>query len=137
MTLSTRITFDRYLQVLRVRGLFAKLKKCEFWLREVAFLGHVISELEVSVDPKSVEAVKTSPDQPMLPRFEALSDLWGTKDMEGFSKITTPLTGITRKGAKLLSGIPQSLTTWLTKSCATSSAVQSVGAAKKVPYLEK
>ena len=33
------------------------LVKCEFWLTEVRFLGHVVSTLGVSVDPKKVEAV--------------------------------------------------------------------------------
>jgi hypothetical protein len=32
------------LGVLREKQLFAKLKKCEFWLEEVSFLGHVISK---------------------------------------------------------------------------------------------
>jgi hypothetical protein len=31
------------LSILREKKLFAKLKKCEFWLKEVSFLGHVIS----------------------------------------------------------------------------------------------
>jgi cell fate regulator YaaT (PSP1 superfamily) len=32
------------LQKLRDHQLYAKLSKCEFWLKEVPFLGHVISE---------------------------------------------------------------------------------------------
>ena len=39
------------LQILRERKLFAKLKKCEFWLDEVVFLGHVINKEGISVDP--------------------------------------------------------------------------------------
>ena len=34
-----------------------KLKKCEFWLDSVAFLGHVVSKDGIAVDPKKVEAV--------------------------------------------------------------------------------
>ena len=45
------------LQVLEEKKLYAKLKKCEFWLDSVAFLGHVISKDGISVDPKKVEAV--------------------------------------------------------------------------------
>ncbi|XP_028099027.1 uncharacterized protein LOC114298613 [Camellia sinensis] len=45
------------LQILREKKLFAKLKKCEFWLESASFLGHVISRDGVSVDPKKVEAV--------------------------------------------------------------------------------
>ncbi|XP_075489511.1 uncharacterized protein LOC142528354 [Primulina tabacum] len=43
------------LETLREKELYAKFKKCEFWLTSVAFLGHIISELSVSVDPKKVE----------------------------------------------------------------------------------
>jgi len=45
------------LEVLRKNELYAKLTKCEFWLRKVAFLGHVISNEGVSVDPQKIEAV--------------------------------------------------------------------------------
>jgi hypothetical protein len=37
--------------------LYAKLSKCEFWLKEVSFLGHIISEGGISVDPSKVESV--------------------------------------------------------------------------------
>ncbi|XP_073120546.1 uncharacterized protein [Henckelia pumila] len=46
------------LEVLRERKLFAKFDKCEFWLERVAFLGHIISESGVEVDPSKVQAVK-------------------------------------------------------------------------------
>ncbi|KAL9265864.1 Retrovirus-related Pol polyprotein from transposon 17.6-like protein, partial [Drosera capensis] len=45
------------LKTLRENELYAKFKKCEFWLTEVAFLGHVISGEGVKVDPKKIEAV--------------------------------------------------------------------------------
>ena len=45
------------LQVLRDHWLYAKFSKCEFWLIEVRFLGHVVSALGVSVDPKKVKVV--------------------------------------------------------------------------------
>ena len=45
------------LQLLRDHQLYAKFSKCEFWLTEVRFLGHVVSALGVSVDPEKVEAV--------------------------------------------------------------------------------
>jgi hypothetical protein len=42
------------LEKLRSNQLYAKFSKCEFWLTEVAFLGHVISAGGVSVDPSKV-----------------------------------------------------------------------------------
>jgi len=45
------------LGVLREKQLYAKLSKCEFWMDEVQFLGHVISAQGIAVDPTKVEAV--------------------------------------------------------------------------------
>jgi len=44
------------LQILRDKKLYAKSSKCEFWLEEVKFLGHLIFK-GVLVDPTKVEAV--------------------------------------------------------------------------------
>ena len=45
------------LGILKENQLYAKLDKCEFWLEEVQFLGHVINKDGVVVDPSKVEAV--------------------------------------------------------------------------------
>ncbi|KAA0036866.1 ty3-gypsy retrotransposon protein [Cucumis melo var. makuwa] len=45
------------LQTLRDNKLYAKFSKCEFWLKQVSFLGHVVSKAGVSVDPAKIEAV--------------------------------------------------------------------------------
>jgi hypothetical protein len=45
------------LQKLRETQLYAKLNKCEFWLKEVSFLSHIISEGGISVDPSKVKDV--------------------------------------------------------------------------------
>ncbi|KAL4383820.1 hypothetical protein GQ457_15G019280 [Hibiscus cannabinus] len=45
------------LQTLLENQLYAKLSKCEFWIREVVFLGHVVSSEGIRVDPKKVEAI--------------------------------------------------------------------------------
>jgi hypothetical protein len=47
----------KVLDILREEKLFAKLKKCEFWLEKVSFLGHVISGEGIEVDPSKIEAV--------------------------------------------------------------------------------
>ena len=43
------------LETLRKEHLYAKMSKCEFWLREVSFLGHIVSEEEIRVDPRKIE----------------------------------------------------------------------------------
>jgi hypothetical protein len=45
------------LQKLRENQLYAKLNKCEFWLKEVSFLCHIISKGGISVDPSKVKDV--------------------------------------------------------------------------------
>jgi hypothetical protein len=45
------------LQKLRNNQVYAKLNKCEFWLKEVSFLGHIISEGGISIDPSKVKDV--------------------------------------------------------------------------------
>ena len=45
------------LEKLREHQLYAKFSKCEFWLNEVGFLGHVISGEGIAVDPAKVDAV--------------------------------------------------------------------------------
>ncbi|XP_060096945.1 uncharacterized protein LOC132573472, partial [Heteronotia binoei] len=47
------------LQRLRAHGLYAKLEKCDFDLRSVEFLGHIVSPQGILMDPKKVEAVLT------------------------------------------------------------------------------
>ncbi|XP_052880523.1 uncharacterized protein LOC128286830 [Gossypium arboreum] len=45
------------LQVLREKQLYIKFSKCEFWLREVTFLGHMVSAEGVRVDPRKIVAI--------------------------------------------------------------------------------
>ena len=42
---------------LREHQLYAKFSKCEFWLKKVPFLGHVLSKEGISVDPAKVQEV--------------------------------------------------------------------------------
>ncbi|GKE61957.1 putative reverse transcriptase domain-containing protein, partial [Tanacetum coccineum] len=46
------------LELLKKKKLYAKFSKCEFWLREVQFLRHVINGNGIHVDPSNIEAVK-------------------------------------------------------------------------------
>nr|GEU76841.1 hypothetical protein [Tanacetum cinerariifolium] len=46
------------LELLKKEKLYAKFSKCEFWLREIQFLGHVINGNRIHVDPSKIEVVK-------------------------------------------------------------------------------
>ncbi|XP_073130858.1 uncharacterized protein [Henckelia pumila] len=90
------------LQTLREKELYAKFKKCEFWLKSVTFLGHIISKDGVSVDPKKVEPVMDWPRPKTVTEIRSFLGLAGyyRKFMEGFSSIAIPLTKLTQKNSK-------------------------------------
>jgi hypothetical protein len=88
------------LHTLKEKKLYAKLLKCEFWLCEVTFLGHVILRGEIVVDPSKVDAVLQWETPKSV--FEIISSLGLTgyywRFIEGFSKLALPLTQLTWKG---------------------------------------
>jgi len=88
------------LQVLKEKRLFAKLSKCEFWLLEVSFLGHVISKGGIAVDPSKVDAVMQWESPKFVLKIRSFLGLAGyyRRFIEGFSKLALPLTQLTRKG---------------------------------------
>ncbi|GJW40554.1 retrotransposon protein, putative, ty3-gypsy subclass [Tanacetum coccineum] len=49
------------LEILRQKKLYAKFSKCEFWLQQVAFLGHIVSTDGIIMDPSKVEAITKWP----------------------------------------------------------------------------
>ncbi|XP_050897070.1 uncharacterized mitochondrial protein AtMg00860-like [Lathyrus oleraceus] len=88
------------LLVLQENQLFAKLSKCEFWMNEVRFLGHVISQGGVSVDPSKVEAVinwERPKNASEVRSFLGLADYY-RRFIKGFSQLALPMTRLTRKG---------------------------------------
>ncbi|GKB15465.1 putative nucleotidyltransferase, ribonuclease H [Tanacetum coccineum] len=51
--------FRLMLDLVRKDKLYAKFSKCEFWLQEVHFLGHVVNHDSIHVDPSKIKAVKS------------------------------------------------------------------------------
>ncbi|KAL0544053.1 hypothetical protein IC582_019164 [Cucumis melo] len=88
------------LQTLRDNKLYAKFSKCEFWLKQVSFLGHVVSKAGVSVDPAKIEAVTGWTRPSTVSEVRSFLGLAGYYRwfVENFSRIATPLTQLTRKG---------------------------------------
>ena len=90
------------LERLRQEKLYAKFKKCEFWLPSVTFLGHVISKDGVLVDPQKVEAVVNWPQPKSVTEIRNFLGLarYYRRFVEGFSKIASALTRLTQKNFK-------------------------------------
>ncbi|GJR43843.1 reverse transcriptase domain-containing protein [Tanacetum coccineum] len=90
------------LELLRQEKLFAKFSKCEFWLQEVHFLGHVINQDGIHVDPSKIEAVKNweAPTSPTEVRLFLGLAVYYRRFIANFSSIAKPLTLLTQKNKK-------------------------------------
>jgi len=88
------------LQVLKEKKMYAKLSKCEFWLSEVSFLGHIIYGSGIGVDSAKVEAVSQWETPKSMTEIRSFLGLAGyyRRFIEGFSKLALPLTQLTCKG---------------------------------------
>ncbi|XP_073063931.1 uncharacterized mitochondrial protein AtMg00860-like [Primulina eburnea] len=91
-------------RTLRGNKLYAKFSKCEFKLRSVSFLGHVISREGVSVDPRKVEVITEWPRPKNATDIRSFLGLAGyyRKFVEEFSSIAVPLTKLTQKNSKFI-----------------------------------
>ena len=90
------------LQTLREKKLYAKLSKCDIWLKVVSFLGHIVSAKGIRVDPAKFEAVVNwKPPQSVteVRSFLGLARYY-KRFVKGFSVIASPLTKLLRKGVK-------------------------------------
>jgi hypothetical protein len=88
------------LQKLCDNQLYAKFSKCDFWLKEVAFLGHIIVNGGIKVDPGKISEIlnwKQPTDVSKIRSFLGLAGYY-RRFIEGFSKIVKPLTSLLEKG---------------------------------------
>jgi hypothetical protein len=90
------------LQRLRDHQLYAKFSKCAFWLREVPFLGHVISTEGIAVDPSKVQEVLVWKSLKSVTQIRSFLGLAGyyRRFIPNFSKIAKPMTQFLEKEAK-------------------------------------
>ena len=90
------------LETLRKEQLYAKLSKCEFWLREVSFLGHIISEEGIRVDLKKIEVIiewKPSRNVTEVRSFLGFAGYYG-RFIKGFSMTMAPMTRLFQKNVR-------------------------------------
>ena len=90
------------LRTLRKEQLYAKLSKCEFWLREVSFLKHIVSEEGIRVDLKNIEVIIEWKPLRNVTKVRSFLGLAGyyKRFVKGFSMTTTPMTRLLQKNIK-------------------------------------
>jgi hypothetical protein len=90
------------LQRMREHHLYAKLSKCDFWLKKIKFLGHTISEGGIVVDPDKVQEVMNWKPPTTIRQIQSFLGLAGyyRRFIPDFSRIANPMTELWKKGAK-------------------------------------
>jgi hypothetical protein len=80
--------------------LYAKFSKCEFWLTQDAFLGHVISAGGISVDPGKVRDVLNWKSPTNISEIHSLLSLavYYHRFIQDFSMLAKPMTWLLQKG---------------------------------------
>ena len=84
------------------REIVCELSKCEFWLNEVSFLGHIVSKEGIRVDPKKIEVVdewKTPRNVTEVRSFLGLAGYY-RRFVKGFSMTEAPITRLLQKNVK-------------------------------------
>ncbi|GJS15175.1 putative reverse transcriptase domain-containing protein [Tanacetum coccineum] len=90
------------LELLEKEKLFGKFSKCEFWLQEVRFLGHVVNSEGIHVDPNQIKVIKNWKPPKTPTKIRSFLGFAGyyRRLIANFSKITKPLTLLTQKDKK-------------------------------------
>jgi hypothetical protein len=79
------------LQLLREHQLYAKLSKCYFYQKQIHYLGHIISEQGITVDPEKIEAIRGWPTPSIVSDIISFMGLDGyyRRFIVGFSNIVS------------------------------------------------
>ena len=90
------------LQTLKENQLYAKFSKCEFYKDKIQYLGHIISEQGLAVDPDKIKAIKEWPVPTDVSAVRSFMGITGyyRRFVEIFSAIPYPITSLQRKGVK-------------------------------------
>nr|GFC91738.1 putative reverse transcriptase domain-containing protein [Tanacetum cinerariifolium] len=90
------------LELLKKEELYAKFSKCEFWVPKVQFISHMIDSQGIHVDPTKIKSVRdwaSSKPPTEIRQFLGLAGYY-RRFIEGFSKISKPMTKLTQKKVK-------------------------------------
>ena len=90
------------LQLLREHRLYAKLSKCDFYKDRIQYLGHIISEEDISIEPEKIETIMNWPTPRNVMDIRSFMGLPGyyKRFIEGFSKVAHAITSLQKKGTK-------------------------------------
>jgi hypothetical protein len=92
------------LHTLMKHKLYAKFDKWDFDQKRIQYLGHMISEEGIAVDPEKIKSIM---EQPIPKDVEDIISFMGITSyyqrfIEGFSKIAYPITSLQKRGYDLL-----------------------------------
>ena len=90
------------METLTEQKLYAKLSKCDFWLKEVSFLSHIVSVEGIRVDPIKIKVVVNWKPPRNVTEVRSFLGLTGyyRRFVKGFSIVASSLTKLLRKGVK-------------------------------------
>ena len=85
--------------MLREQQLYAKFSKCDFYKYKIQYLGHVVSNDGISVDPDKIKAIMEWSVPKKVSDIRSFMGITGyyRKFIEGFSKMAYPITSLQKK----------------------------------------
>jgi hypothetical protein len=90
---------EKVIQLLKEQQLYAKPSKCFFGVKEVEYLGHIVSHEGVKVDPNKIKAMMGWLIPKILKNLRGFLCLIGyyCKFVQNYERIVAPLTTLTKK----------------------------------------
>jgi hypothetical protein len=90
---------------LRRFGLYANVKKCQFFVTELEFLGFIVGKDGIRMDPKRVEAITAWPQPKSIHDVQIFLGIvnFYRRFIEGYSHITRPLTDLLKRSGQATS----------------------------------
>ena len=90
------------IETLRMEQLYAKRSKCQFLLREVSFLRHIVSEVGIRVDPSKIEMILEWKPPSNVMEVRSFLGLAGyyRRFVKGFSMTSAPMTRLLQKNVR-------------------------------------
>ncbi|KAL0554524.1 hypothetical protein IC582_008447 [Cucumis melo] len=94
---------DQIFETLRANKLYAKFSKCEFWLKKMSFLGHIVSSEGVSEDPAKIKVVTSWPRPSTISKVRSFLGLTGyyKRFVKDFSHIDSPFNSVDQERSSI------------------------------------